>query len=68
MWQTDDAGGFDRVVDDGAKRLNDALDSEAGKKARQTVQDSLAIDNVQILISDLLASGLDAAFGWLIGR
>jgi glycerate-2-kinase len=64
MWETNDAGSFDRVVE-GAKPLNDALDSEAGKKARETVTDSAAIDNVQILFSDLLAGGLELVFGWL---
>jgi hypothetical protein len=67
MWETNDAGGSDRVVD-GAKLLNDALDSEAEKQARQTVKDSLGIDNVQVLISDLLAGGIEVVFGWLSGR
>jgi hypothetical protein len=68
MWQSNDAGDFDRVVDDGAQLLNDAVESEAGTTAWQKVRDSAASDDVQILLSDLLAGGIEAVFGWLAGR
>ena len=65
MWQTNDAGDPDRVIDDGEYLLNDALTPDAGTTARGKFPDSLAIDDAQILLSDLLASGIEAVFGWL---
>lgn len=64
MWQTNDVGDSDRVVDDGAQLL-DEVEAEAGQKARQKVRDSVALDDVQILLSDMLADGVGAVFGWL---
>jgi hypothetical protein len=51
MWQTNDSDDVDRVVDDA--------------QAKQKGKGSLGIDDVQILLSDLLDSGIDALFGWL---
>jgi hypothetical protein len=64
MWQANDS---DRVPDDGPQPLNEAVVTEEGTKAWQKLRDSLVIDDSQILLSDLLASGIEAVFGWLAG-
>ena len=66
MRETKVPDGFDRTLDD-VQSLNDGSDPEAGKNARQKLIDSLAVDDTQAVLSDVLASGLDALFGWLSG-
>jgi hypothetical protein len=67
MWQTTGSDGFDRALDD-AQSQTHGLDPELGKNARQKLSNSLGVDDAQIVLSDLLAAGLDAVFGWLTNR